>query len=139
MMFFKLILESGHVGAGKSYDMVRYLEGRDIFSVLFTASRFPRVKKKGSRKGIKLIQEITRREYLQGRMREREDPYLNTRRRRAKRIRRKVSSPLGLARVIRGKGNGEDQYYGRHEHGVMLCCRNPVRGGEAQGRSGTDG
>lgn len=119
-MFFKLILESGHVGAGKSYDMVRYLEGRDIFSVLFTASRFPRVKKKGTRKGIRLIQEITRREYLQGRMREREDPYLNTRRRRAKRIRRKMSSPLALARVIRGKRNGEDQHYSRHGHGVML-------------------
>lgn len=137
-MFFKLILESGHVGAGKSYDMVRYIEGKDIFSVLSTASRFPRVKKKGNRKGIKLIQEITRREYLQGRMRERDDPYLNTRRRRAKWIRRKVSTPSALARVIRERGNGENQHYSGHEHGVMLLWRNPLRGGEVEGRSGTD-
>ncbi|UCD70535.1 MAG: hypothetical protein JSW70_05875 [Syntrophobacterales bacterium] len=92
-MFFKLILENGHVGAGKSYEMVRYLKGRDIFSVLFSASHFPRVKKKGNRKGVKLIQEITRTEYLQGRMREREDPYLNNHQRRVKRIPRSVSSP----------------------------------------------
>ena len=99
-MFFKLILESGHVGAGKSYEMVRYLRGRDIFSVLFSASHFPRVKKKGSRKGIKLIQEITRREYLQGRVREREDPYLNTHKRGAKRIPRNVTLPVALGRVF---------------------------------------
>jgi hypothetical protein len=99
-MFFKLILESGHVGAGKSYEMVRYLRGRDIFSVLFSASHFPRVKKKGSRKGIKLIQEITRREYLQGRVREREDPYLNIHKRGAKRTPRNVTLPVALGRVF---------------------------------------
>ena len=93
-MFFKLILENGHVGAGKSYEMVRYLKGRDIFSVLFSASHFPRVKKKGNRKGIKLIQEITRREYLQGRVRERGDPYLNTHRMKAKRSPRSLNFPF---------------------------------------------
>ena len=93
-MFFKLILESGHVGAGKSYDMVRYLQGRNIFAVLSLASHLPRVKKKGNRKGIKLIQEISRREYLQGRMREREDPYLSTHRRKAKRTPRFQDHPI---------------------------------------------
>jgi len=106
-MFFKLILESGHVGAGKSYEMVRYLEGRDIFSVLFFASHFPRVKKKGTRKGIKLIQEINRREYLQGRMRERGDPYLNTHRRKAKGTSRNVTSSLALGSVFHERGNRE--------------------------------
>ena len=103
-MFFKLILESGHVGAGKSYEVVRYLEGRDIISVLFSASRFPRVKKKGSRKGIKLIQEVTRREYLQGRRREREDPYLNTHRRKAKRNSGNVATPFALGSLIHERG-----------------------------------
>ncbi len=95
-MFFKLILEGGHVGAGKSYEVVRYLEGRDIISVLFSASLFPRVKKKGSQKSIKLIQEITRSEYLQGRWREREDPYLNTHRGKAKRNTRHMVTPFAL-------------------------------------------
>ena len=100
-MFFKLILEGGHVGAGKSYEVVRYLEGRDIISVLFSASHFPRVKKKRSRKGIKLIQEITQREYHQGRRREREDPYLNTRRRKAKRNTENVITACALGRLVR--------------------------------------
>lgn len=99
-MFYKLILESGHVGAGKSYEMVRYLKGRDIFSVLFSASHFPRVKKKGSRKGIKLIQEITKTEYLLGRMRERGNPYLNTHRRKAKGIPRSLNSHLALDKAL---------------------------------------
>ena len=106
-MFFKLILESGHVGAGKSYEVVRYLAGRDIISVLFSASLFPRVKKKGSRKGIKLIQEITKREYLQGRIRERGDPYLNSHRGKAKRNPRDVTSRFDLARIIHERGNRE--------------------------------
>ncbi len=99
-MFFKLILEGGHVGAGKSYEVVRYLEGRDIISVLFSASHFPRVKKKNSRKGIKLIQEITQREYLQGRRREREDPYLNTHRKKAEKDAGNVATPFAVGRLV---------------------------------------
>jgi hypothetical protein len=109
-MFFKLILESGHVGAGKSYDMVRYLEGRDIFSVLFSASHFPRVKKKRYRKGIKLIQEITKREYLQGRIREREDPYLNTHRRKSKGVSKNVRFPLPLGMIVLGRENRKSKW-----------------------------
>ena len=118
-MFFKLILESGHVGAGKSYEMVRYLEGRDIFSVLFSASHFPRVKKKRYRKGIKLIQEITKKEYLQGRMREREDPYLNTHRRKSKGASRNVNSPLPLGMIVRGRGNQRSKQDMNYGHAVM--------------------
>jgi hypothetical protein len=43
-----------------------------------------------------LIQEITRREYLQGRVKEREDPYLNTHKRKAKGNSRIVTPPLAL-------------------------------------------
>lgn len=76
-MFFKLILEGGHLGAGKSYDIVRYLRGRDIVSVLSWAFHIPRAKKKESGKGIKLIKEISEKEYLVGKKREKTDPYLN--------------------------------------------------------------
>ena len=70
-------MESGHVGAGKSYEMVRYFEGDDIFSVLTKSFHTPRVKKKEFGGGIKLIKEISWREYLTGNGRERRDPYLN--------------------------------------------------------------
>jgi hypothetical protein len=106
-MFFKLILESGHMGAGKSYDMVRYLQGSDIFSVLFSASHLPRVKKKGNRKGIKLIQEISRREYLQGRMQEREDPYLNTHSKKVKRTPYHLDHLVTLGRGFRDRSSQE--------------------------------
>jgi hypothetical protein len=76
-MFFKLILEGGHLGAGKSYDIVRYLKGRDIVSVLTWAFHIPRAKKKETGKGVKLIKEISKREYLLGKTREKGDPYLN--------------------------------------------------------------
>jgi len=76
-MFFKLILEGGHLGAGKSYDIVKYLKGRDILAVLTWAFSIPRAKKKESGKGVKLIKEISKNEYLLGKLREKGDPYLN--------------------------------------------------------------
>lgn len=76
-MYFKLVMEGGHVGAGKSYEMVRYFEGDDIFSVLAKSFHTPRVKKKEFGGGIKLIKEISWREYLIGKGREKRDPYLN--------------------------------------------------------------
>ncbi len=84
-MFFKLILEGGHLGAGKSYDIVRYLKGSDILSVLSWAFHIPRTKKKESGKGIKLIKEISEKEYLVGKKREKMDPYLNPPKRRLNR------------------------------------------------------
>jgi hypothetical protein len=76
-MYFKLVMEGGHVGAGKSYDMVRYFEGDDIFGVFSQSFRTPRLKKKEFGSGIKLIREISRGEYVAGKGRERKDPYLN--------------------------------------------------------------
>lgn len=79
-MYFKLVMEGGHVGAGKSLDMVRYYEGEDIFAVLARSHAIPRLKKKGTGCGIKLIKEISRQEYLLGKGEEKRDPYLNCRR-----------------------------------------------------------
>ena len=76
-MYFKLVMEGGHVGAGKSYDMVRYCEGDDIFCVLASSLHTPRLKKKTFGGGIKLIKEISWREYTQGKGRERRNLYLN--------------------------------------------------------------
>jgi hypothetical protein len=77
IMYFKLVMEGGHVGAGKSYEMVRYCEGHDIFGVLAKSLRTPRLKKKVFGGGIKLIKEISWREYLTGKGSESKDPYLN--------------------------------------------------------------
>jgi hypothetical protein len=76
-MYFKLVMEGGHVGAGKSYDMVRYFEGDDIFGIMARTRHIPRLKKKEFGSGIKLIKEISWREYITGKGQERKDPYLN--------------------------------------------------------------
>jgi len=76
-MYFKLVMEVGHVGAGKSYEMVRYFEGNDIFGVLARSRHTPRLKKKEFGGGVKLIKEISWREYIYGKGGERRDPYLN--------------------------------------------------------------
>ncbi|OGP84262.1 MAG: hypothetical protein A2Z08_11345 [Deltaproteobacteria bacterium RBG_16_54_11] len=76
-MYFKLVMEGGHVGAGKSYDMVRYFEGDDIFCVLASSIHTPRLKKKEFGGGIKFIKEISWREYIHGKGQERRNPYLN--------------------------------------------------------------
>jgi hypothetical protein len=76
-VFFKLILAGGHVGAGKSYDMVRYFRANDIISVMDSALKTPRVKKKRGGQGVKLIQPISEREYQMGKTRETDDPYLS--------------------------------------------------------------
>ena len=70
-------MEGGHVGAGKSYDMVRYFKGDDILCVLARALRAPRLKRKEFAGGIKLIKEVSWKEYVKGKSRERRDPYLN--------------------------------------------------------------
>ena len=76
-MYFKLVMEGGHVGAGKSYEMVRYFQGDDIFGVLARSRRTPRLKQKERGGSIKLIKEISWGEYLTGKGRERGDPYLS--------------------------------------------------------------
>jgi len=63
-VYYKLIMETGHLGAGKSVEKVRYCEGDDILSVFEKAHTFPRVKKKERRRGIIYIQQISRSEYL---------------------------------------------------------------------------
>jgi hypothetical protein len=74
-MYFKLVMEAGHVGAGKSCDMVRYFEGDDIFGIFAGSRHIPRLKKKESGNGIKLIKEISRREYIHGKGQERRNPF----------------------------------------------------------------
>ncbi len=73
-MFFKLVMEGGHVGAGKSYEMVRYFEGDDIFCTFVKALHTPRLKKREFAGGIKFIKEVSGREYVKGKRRERRDP-----------------------------------------------------------------
>ncbi len=65
-MYYKIIMETGHMGAGKSLERVKYCRGDDILSMFHRAHDFPRVKKKNRRRGITMIQQISRLEYIKG-------------------------------------------------------------------------
>lgn len=65
-MYYKIVMEAGHMGAGKSLEMVRYYRGSNILSMYEKAHAFPRVKKKERRRGVISIQQISRLEYEEG-------------------------------------------------------------------------
>ncbi len=77
MAYYKVVVKGGHMGAGKSYDMVRYYEARDILSAFTSAHSLPRVKKDQNGTAVFSIEPIVVDEYYRGKKRERRDPYLN--------------------------------------------------------------
>ena len=78
-MYYKLILESGHVGAGKSLETVRYFRGESLIDMFNFAARIPRVKGKNRGTGVKMVQSVSRNEYLNGIQQATGDRYLSTR------------------------------------------------------------
>lgn len=74
-MYFKVVLEGGHAGAGRSYEMVRYFEAENAIVLLKYLETYPALKHKGTFRGISLIKPVSREEYEEYRERESFDPY----------------------------------------------------------------
>lgn len=89
-MFFKLVLESGHVGAGNSLETVRYFTGQDPVEMFSVASRIPRVKGKINATGVKLIEKISREEFERGIKNNLKNSYFKTRKKKAVRKRKDI-------------------------------------------------
>lgn len=75
-MYYKVLMEGGHVGAGKSYDMARYFQAESMNTILDLLHRMPRLKSKGFSKFVKGIEPISKDEFRRGKYREKADPYL---------------------------------------------------------------
>ncbi len=75
-MYYRVLMEGGHMGAGKSYDMVRYFQADSLLSIFDILSHLPRLKTKGAGKAVKQIEPVSKREYVEGRDDEARDPYL---------------------------------------------------------------
>ena len=75
-MYYKVLMEGGHMGAGKSYDMCRYFSVSNIGVIFDLLGRMPRLKSKGLGSSVKLIEPISREEFKKGRSSETADPYL---------------------------------------------------------------
>jgi hypothetical protein len=75
-LFVKAVLRGGHVGRGKYHEMTRFLVIDSMVDVLKIAKTMPRVKK--SNLALISCEQISKAEYLKGKLREAQDPYLNT-------------------------------------------------------------
>ncbi len=75
-MYYKVLMEGGHMGAGKSYDMIRYFRAESVNAIYEELRTLPRLKSKGSGRSVKLIEPVSREEFLAGRQREEKDRYL---------------------------------------------------------------
>ncbi len=78
-MYFKMILECGHVGAGRSLETVRYFRGESPVDMFSIAARVPRAKGKDRGTGVKLVQSVSRDEYIKGIQQAAGDRYLSAR------------------------------------------------------------
>jgi hypothetical protein len=88
-MYYKLVLDNGHIGAGKSLETVRYFSGQNPVDIFDIAARIPRVKGKKGGTGVKLVQSVSRNEYLKGVKSAADDPYLKTRKKKKSNKRKK--------------------------------------------------
>ena len=68
MQYFEVILENGHMGAGNSCEVKRYFYGKDAISMLSSIRRLPRIKKRHTIEAVKSIRPITKKEYIQGKI-----------------------------------------------------------------------
>lgn len=75
-MYYKVLMEGGHMGAGKSYDMTRYFKADGLVSVLDILKKMPRLKAKGFSRAVKEIAAVSREEFFEGKKREDRDNYL---------------------------------------------------------------
>jgi hypothetical protein len=75
-MYYKVLMEGGHMGAGKSYDMTRYLQADSLISILDILKKMPRLKVKGFSRAVKEIAAVSREEFFRGKEREGRDNYL---------------------------------------------------------------
>jgi hypothetical protein len=55
-MYFKVIMEGGHMGAGKSCEMLRYYEAENAMVLFRFLQSYPAVKVKNAGLGIKLVE-----------------------------------------------------------------------------------
>jgi len=67
-MYFKVIIETGHVGAGKSCEKVCFIDAPNTVDLFVMMQRYPGLKSKRSGRYISLIKSITKDEYESGKI-----------------------------------------------------------------------
>ena len=94
-MFFKVLMDGGHMGSGKSCEFVRYFEAEDAMDLFDLLRAFPGLKNKDSASGIRLVQTIDEDEFERGQLVEQEDPYYSRAAKRSRNVAECIINPIG--------------------------------------------
>lgn len=93
-MFFKVVMDGGHMGSGKSCEFVRYFEAEDAMDLFELLRAFPGLKNKDSASGIRLVQAIDEDEFERGKVAEKEDPYYSRFSKRSRNVSECIINPI---------------------------------------------
>lgn len=74
-MYFKVVMEMGHVGTRKACEISRFFEAEDAMKLLSLLENYPGLKSKKLGTAIKLIQPISRETFEEGKDAQSKDPY----------------------------------------------------------------
>ena len=75
-MYFKAIIESGHIGPGKSYEKVCYVEADSIVELFTMMKNYPGLKSKENCNGISMVKPVDKQEYEMGKILEWKREYI---------------------------------------------------------------
>lgn len=93
-MFFKVVMDGGHMGSGKSYEFVRYFEAEDAMDLFDLLRAFPGLKNKDSASGIRMVQAIDEDEFERGKLAEKKDPYYSRDSKRSRNVAECIINPI---------------------------------------------
>ena len=93
-MFFKVVMEGGHMGSGKSCEFVRYFEAEDAMDLFGLLRSFPGLKNKDAASGIRMVKAIDEVEFDRGQLAEQEDPYYSRRSKRSRNVAECIIKPI---------------------------------------------
>ena len=76
-MYYKVLMELGHMGAGKSNEVVRYFKADNLATLFKTLKQYPGMKSKGLSNGVLMVEPITRQAYETGKVLEWKRDYVS--------------------------------------------------------------
>ncbi len=101
-MFFKVVMDGGHMGSGKSCEFVRYFEAEVAMDLFDLLRAFPGLKNKDSALGIRLVQAIDEDEFERGKLAEKQDPYYSRVSKRSRNVAECIINPID-SHLMKGK------------------------------------
>ena len=75
-MYYKILIESGHMGAGSSYEVTRYFEADNLNALYRSINKLPRIKSRGGLRSVREVIPVSSEAFLEGKKLERENSYL---------------------------------------------------------------